>query len=58
MGEARNAYRMLTGKFLRKWPLGGPRRSEKNIKMELREIGCENKWIELSQEQVQLGLQY
>jgi len=42
MGELRNAYRMVVGKSEGKRPFGRPRRTwEYNIKMDLREIGCE-----------------
>jgi hypothetical protein len=42
MRETRNAYRNLVGKLLGKCPLGSLRRRQKyNIKMDLREIGCE-----------------
>jgi hypothetical protein len=40
MGEKRNTYRILVGRPEGKRSLGGPRRkSEYNIKMDLREIG-------------------
>jgi len=42
MGEMRNIYIMLVGKFEGKRPLGRPkRRWENNIRMDLREIGWE-----------------
>jgi hypothetical protein len=40
--KMRNAYSMLVGKPEGKRPLGRPRRRWKdNIRMELREVGCE-----------------
>jgi hypothetical protein len=42
MGEKRNAYKILVGKPEGKRPIGRPRsRWEDNIKMDLREIGCD-----------------
>ena len=42
MGKSRNAYRVLVGKPEGKRLLGRPRRRwEDNIKMDLREVGCE-----------------
>ena len=42
MEQSRNAYRVLVGKPQGKRPLGWPRRSwEDNIKMNLREMGCD-----------------
>jgi hypothetical protein len=42
MGEKRNAYRILVGKPEGNRPLGRPRRRwVDNIKMDLREIGCD-----------------
>jgi hypothetical protein len=38
-GEKRNAHRILVGKPERKRPLGRPRRSWVDIKMDLREAG-------------------
>ena len=41
MEQSRNAYRVLMGKPEGKRPLGRPRRRrEDNIKMDLREVGC------------------
>jgi len=41
VGETRNAYRILTGNFLGKFPLGRSRRKwECGIKCDLRETGC------------------
>ncbi|KAJ4443792.1 hypothetical protein ANN_05572 [Periplaneta americana] len=52
MGESRNAYRVLVGRPEGKRPLGGPRRRwEDNIKMDLREVGCDDRdWINLAQD--------
>ena len=49
MGKFRNAYRVLVGKPESKRPLGRPRcRWEDNIKMDLRELGCDPRcWIAL-----------
>ena len=42
MEESRNAYRVLVGKPEGKRPLGKARcRWEDNIKMDLREVGCD-----------------
>ena len=42
MEHSRNAYRVLVGKPEGKRPLGRPRRRwEVNIKMDLREVGCD-----------------
>jgi hypothetical protein len=51
MGEKRNTYKILVGKPERKRPLGRPRcRWVDNIKMDLREIGCDGvDWIVLAQ---------
>jgi hypothetical protein len=52
MWEMRNSYRILVGKPEGKRPLGRPRRRWLgNIKMDLREIGSDDKdWIELAQD--------
>ncbi|KAJ4428006.1 hypothetical protein ANN_24020 [Periplaneta americana] len=52
MGESRNAYRVLVGRPEGKRPLGRPRRRwEDNIKMDLREVGYDEKeWINLAQD--------
>ncbi|KAJ4448041.1 hypothetical protein ANN_10053 [Periplaneta americana] len=51
MGESRNAYRELVGRPEDKKPLGRPRRKwEDNIKMDLREVGYDERdWINLAQ---------
>ncbi|KAJ4436175.1 hypothetical protein ANN_18805 [Periplaneta americana] len=51
MGESRNAYRVLIGRPEGKRPLGGPRRRwEDNIKMDLREVGYDDReWINFAQ---------
>ena len=42
MEQSRNAYRVSVGKPEGKRPLGRPRRRwEDNIKMDLREVGCD-----------------
>jgi len=50
--ERRGAYRVLVRKPKGKRPLGRPRRrSEDNIKMDLREVGCGvMDWMELAQD--------
>ncbi|KAJ4435918.1 hypothetical protein ANN_18540 [Periplaneta americana] len=52
MGESRNAYRVLVGRLKGKRPLGRPRRRwEDNIKMDFREVGCDDRdWINLAQD--------
>jgi len=49
-GEKRGIDRVLVGKPEGKIPLGRPRRrSEDDIKMDLKEVGCEGMdWIELA----------
>jgi hypothetical protein len=43
MGEMRNAYNIFVGKPDRKRSLGGPWcRYKYNIRMDIREIGCES----------------
>ena len=51
-GAVRNAHRILVGKPEGKRPLERPRRRwEDNIKMDLREVGCDvGDWINLAQE--------
>jgi hypothetical protein len=55
MGETKNAYRILVGKPEGNRPLGRPRlRWVDNIKMDLREIGCDRRdWIVLAQDRDQ-----
>jgi hypothetical protein len=55
MGEGRRVYRVLVGRPESKRLLGRPRRrSEDNIKMDLREIGIDGaNWIRLAQDTVQ-----
>ena len=55
MEQSRNAYRVLVGKPERKRPLGRPRRRwEYNIKMDLREVGCDpGEWIDLAEDRDQ-----
>ncbi|KAJ4435141.1 hypothetical protein ANN_23717 [Periplaneta americana] len=52
MGESRNVYRVLVGRPEGKRPLGRPRRRwEDNIKMDLREVGYDDRdWINLAQD--------
>jgi hypothetical protein len=52
MGEKRNAYRVLVGKPEGERPLGRHRRVlENNIKMEIRQIGCDGMdWIHVAQD--------
>ena len=51
MEQTRNAYRVLVGKPEGKIPLGRLRRRwEDNIKMDLREVGCDpGDWINFAQ---------
>ena len=55
MGQSKNAYRVLVGKPEGKRPLGRPRRRwEDNIKMDLREVGCDpGEWINLAEDRDQ-----
>ncbi|KAJ4450403.1 hypothetical protein ANN_01827 [Periplaneta americana] len=55
MGESRNAYRVLVGRPEGKISLGRPRRRwEDNIKMDLREVGYDDReWINLAQDRNQ-----
>ena len=52
MGERRDLCRVLVGKLEGKRPLGRPRlRWEDNIKMDLQEVGCEDRdWIDAAQD--------
>ncbi|KAJ4441904.1 hypothetical protein ANN_11764 [Periplaneta americana] len=52
MGESRNAYSVLVGRPEGKRPLGRPRRRwENNIKVDLREVGYDDReWINLAQD--------
>ncbi|KAJ4428332.1 hypothetical protein ANN_24351 [Periplaneta americana] len=58
MGESRNAYRVLVGRPEGKRPLGRPRRRwEDNIKMDVREVGYDDRdWINLAQDRTNVGL--
>ncbi|KAJ4435446.1 hypothetical protein ANN_18061 [Periplaneta americana] len=55
IGESRNAYRVLVGGSEGKRPLGRPRRRwDDNIKMDLREVGYDDReWINLAQDRGQ-----
>ncbi|KAJ4434159.1 hypothetical protein ANN_16479 [Periplaneta americana] len=55
MGESRNVYRVLVGRPEGKRPLGRPRRRwEDNIKMDLREVGYDDReWINLAHDRDQ-----
>ena len=55
MEQFRNAYRVLVGKPESKRTLGRPRRRwEDNIKMDLREVGCDpGNWIVLAEDRDQ-----
>ncbi|KAJ4429835.1 hypothetical protein ANN_22039 [Periplaneta americana] len=55
MGESRNAYKVLVGRAEGKRPLGRPRRRwEDNIKMDLREVGYDDRdWINLAHDRDQ-----
>ncbi|KAJ4429885.1 hypothetical protein ANN_22089 [Periplaneta americana] len=55
MGESRNAYKVLVGRPEGKRPLGRPScRWEDNIKMDLREVGYDDReWINLAQDRDQ-----
>ncbi|KAJ4429015.1 hypothetical protein ANN_26011 [Periplaneta americana] len=55
MDESRNAYRVLVGRPEGKRPLGRPRRRwEDNIKMDLRNVGYDDRdWINLAQDRDQ-----
>ena len=55
MEQSRNVYRVLVGKTEGKRSLGRPRgRWEDNIKMDLREGGCDpGEWIDLAEDRNQ-----
>ncbi|KAJ4433902.1 hypothetical protein ANN_16215 [Periplaneta americana] len=55
MGESKNTYRVLVGRPEGKKPLGRPRRRwEDSIKMDLREVGYDDReWIHLAQDRGQ-----
>ena len=55
MEHYRSAYRVLVRKPEGKRPLGRPRlRWEDNIKMDLREVGCDpGKWIDFAEDRDQ-----
>ena len=55
MEQFRNSYRVLVGKRESKRPLGRPRhRWKDNIKMDLREVGCDPRdWIALVEDRDQ-----
>ena len=55
MEQFRNSYRVLVGKPEVKRPRGSPRRRwEDNIKMYLREVGCDpGEWIDLAEDRDQ-----
>ena len=55
MEQSINAYRVLVGKPEGKRPLGRPRRRwDDNIKMDLREVGCDpGEWIDLTEDRDQ-----
>ena len=56
MEQSRNAYRVLVGKPEGKRPLGRPRRSrwEDNIKIDLREVGCDpGEWVSIAEDRDQ-----
>jgi hypothetical protein len=42
MGESKNAYRILVGEHLEKLPPCRLRRLEDEVKIYLKEVGCEN----------------
>jgi hypothetical protein len=52
--KKRNAYRSLVGRPEGKRTLGRARRMWENVRIDLREIGCDGKdWIDLAQERDQ-----
>ena len=58
MEQTRNAYRVSVGKPEGKIPLERPRRRwDHNIKMDLREVGCDpGEWIDLPEDRDQCEL--
>ena len=52
MEHSRNAYRVLVGKPEGKRSLGRPRRRwEDNIKMDLRQVGCDpGEWMDIAED--------
>ena len=51
MEQFRNAYSVLVGKPESKRPSGRPRRRWEDIKMDLREVGCDPRdWIALAED--------
>jgi len=50
MGEGRGVHRVLVGKPEGKRPLGRPRRRWEDIKMDLREVGGGEDWMDLAQD--------
>ena len=55
MEQSRNAYRVLVGKPEGKRCLGRPRRRwENDIKMDLREVGCDpGEWMDIAEDRDQ-----
>jgi hypothetical protein len=52
--ETRSTYTILIGNLHGKQTFGRPRRWENNIKIDLREMGCEDmRWMELPPDSVQ-----
>ena len=53
MEQSRNTYRVLVGNLEEKRPLGrSRRRGEDNIRMDLREVGCDRgEWIDLAEDE-------
>jgi hypothetical protein len=47
MGDRRNSYRVLVGKYEKKKPLGRPghRWEDDNIRMHLKELGWDDIWL-------------
>ena len=54
MEQFKNAYRVLVGKPESERPLWRPRRRWEDIKMDLREVGCDpGEWIDLAEDRDQ-----